>query len=135
MTTMDALRVLRRMSCNEIPPRATTRPKFRGKFVVPCSRHASNKVPISHVHIELLISTLDLAVDPVEDVQIRGEIKLALTHEDELFCRRNHRRRSGRRRCVKREPKMESKREKRQHTKGHVRRRQCNNEPPVIDKA
>jgi hypothetical protein len=90
MTTMDALRVLRRMSCNEIPPRASTRPKFRGEFVIPCSRHASNKVPISHVHIEFLISTLDLAVDPVEDVQIRGEIKLALTHEDELLSRRNY---------------------------------------------
>jgi hypothetical protein len=135
MTTMDALGVLGRMSCNEIAPRASTRPKVRSEFVVPRSRHASNEVPISHVHIEFLISTLDLAVDPVEDVQIRGKIKLALTHEDELLSRRHHRRRSGRRRCVKREPKMESKREKRQHPKSHVRRRQRNNDPPVIDKA
>jgi hypothetical protein len=90
MTTMNAQRVLRGMRCNELAPRASTRPKVSSEFMIPCGRHAADKVPISHVHIEFLISTLDLAVDPVEDVQIRGEIKLALTHEDELLSRRDY---------------------------------------------
>jgi hypothetical protein len=90
-------------------------------------------MPVCHIHIELLVRPLDLAVNPVEDVEIRGEIKLSLTNENKFLSGRNHRGRSSRRRCMERKPEMERQREERQHPESHISRGQGHEDPTIID--